>query len=74
MELSIQCIQLDLSTLIGGINDVSRIPETHTITLMWSSPTNYTHDGKFSGYIITCNSKSDNKTVANTLALLLHGY
>ena len=58
--------------LLGGINEVFGIPETHAITLIWLPPADYLRDGEFSGYNITCSSSPDNETISMIMSSNSH--
>ena len=49
----------------GSVNNVTANTEANSIELAWSSPANFSDDGTFSGYIITCNNTENNNTISD---------
>ena len=49
----------------GPVSNLTIIPNTRNVSLYWFPPTNYSDDGSFIGYNVTCNLTNKEQVVNN---------
>ena len=65
VSVSIEMINNNFIQIQGPASNLTIIPSTRNVSLNWSPPTNYSDDGSFIGYNVTCNLTNKEQVLTN---------
>ena len=65
VSVSIETINNNFIQIQGPVSNLTIMPNTRNVSLNWSPPTNYSDDGSFIGYNVTCNLTNKEQVLTN---------